>query len=1240
MDSVQLTIYGAGGTGRRATVNKWKFQDAMMGEQFITFSITSEVPIQWSVGDWCEFRGERYTLNYIPSVTQKAGMKESGEAFSYENVKFDSYQEELTRCLMLDVTPTTGDYVAALGTNYTGSSRFTLFCGETTANGSTLTAVCALAAKMQANLDRLYPTSGWHIYVDTETTYETASGETVLVTHTDDQALSFDNTTVAEALAQVNSVFDLDYCIRGRNIYIGYTLQGITNGIAEQEYAFGYGPGYASYETPGKSLFEIKQVSDSQQKIVTRLRALGSTKNMPYRYYNKKYGLSQSLFPTNLQLPGTFLPEGSRDDAANASGSTKWSRNNARSQYLRAVKGDTNDAYIDKNEDAASTVEGIREDSARWDGSNGELGEIYPTIEGMTFGELRDAGVKDQSGLAGSLAFQPLLQPNSERIDNLLAIGYMSNGTLVDDANIGDGILPEEAVTRNGHAYSAVISQRESLYSVSGDGATSVKHEFDEVTLFTVQGVTPGSYFMAPTGPSYESVVFNFSVPNFGTGTGGAGYVLRVKQSVGGSLTTIAEYEDKYTQRMGGRGGTVRHEMFLPELPDVKETSSAQVESIDVTAACDVIVTFAPVLYNVNTQSDFSLTWSVGQSLSVDEPDYPPEYNWGLVDDSLPTNSPFHVFIKDMGFDLTATFTDDTPTMSMKSGACVGRDFTIGENVQQATVGGKRGYLLTLNRATDSNLNTYYPSSTDRISAGDYFVLTGINMPDAYIEAAEVRLLKAATDYLADNCETKFTYKPSLDDIFLRRNYDNMVKAGTPEKSIFWRLYAGLKFMFRGIPVSDDENTPLPYVNITIQQVSITMGDGLTPKVDLVLNDDVQQTTLQRLTTAVDRIYNGSANISGGGASDVAGLYEMLRTEGGKMFLSKQKPDTASGLIDFLSGLRSSGDLQVGEYIPGVFGTGSNIAADGKAEFEDIAIRGSLTAAEFIFNRVSAEEGDAIRSMANGTILSVTQTDETHGTATLKIEGDDYPTIADGDICRGMFNTVIGQGYITQESTGTDSYGFQRKKGFFTSYFTVVSAPVLNSETGEWEFGYQLPEDEETGDAECPHPVPLMKFAQYGNTTDTSRQTSMYITAVGIAPRIMYLTHVNTYKIGKQNIVLVLGNLNGVTVQEIVTNSTTGETTLQDKTLSGDAGLFVQDNMYVGGLIQQFTAADYDYLRTLDPVVEVSQERFYVNTDSNGQVAASTAIAYEARLKVKGQYCTLTRARECQPSLRLSLCQA
>lgn len=1169
MGRVELKIYDAASGQEKLTVNRWKFQDAMMGERFITFTVTSEKPIEWSVGDYCIYRDETFWLNNIPTITQKAPINVVQDGFTYENVKFDSSQEELTRCMMLDVTPTTPEYEAVLGTNHTGSSRFQLYCGETAFNGRTLTPVCALALKIQANLDRLYP-GKWHVYVDTDTTYTTSSGKVVLATHTDDKMLSFDNTTVAAALAMVNSEFDLDYTIRFRNIYIGYALNELTADDVGEMFVFGYGKGYPSADNQGKGLFQIKQMANSQQKIVTRLRALGSTKNMPYRYYNKKYGgesnpdLSQSLFPTNLQLPGTFLPEGDRTDAANAKGSTKWARNNARSEYLRAVKGDTNDSFIDKNDDAENCLEGIREDSARWDGSNSQLPEIYPTIDGVTYGELREAGVEDMDGIAGNTSFQgKTVHPDTERIDSILAVGYTDNGVLVDDANVGDGITPEET-SYNTTVKPAVIGQTKLEYRPSEHGE-DMSFEGDEIELFTISNVSPGKYFMAPTGGSYTSVMFSYRLSSASV-SASVGYVIRVKQRVGDSTTLIAEYFSAFSSI----SGTASHEMALPELPDSKDAPGEQVEDITVTALCDVLVTFAPVVSDMRG-GRFSLIYQVGRSIIHPNDDYDPEYNWGPVDGGIAANGSFHVFIKDMGFDLTATFTGDTPVMAMKSGRCVGREFEIGENVVPSTVNGVKGYLLTLNRAQDSNLGTYYPSETDPIAAGDYFVLLGISMPDAYIEAAEARLLMAATDYLADNCETKFTYQPSIDDIYLQRQHDNMVKAGTPEKSVYSRLYAGLRFSFRGIPTNSTD--PLSRIDIAIQQVTITMGEGLTPKVDIVLNDDVQQSTIQRLTTAVDRIYNGSAYASGGGAN-LGMLYELLLTEGGKMFLSRINDDTANGKITFndiitaLGLVKAKSGVNVGEFVPGWLGSGASVGSDGRAEFESVYVRGAMRAAELVFNLIRAEGGERIESIGNGEILTV---DETNMVATLKLDGDTWATIDEGDICRGLYNTIDKD--FTIDETSADNNGFRNEKGFFASYFKVEE--ILTNNKGECSFRYSLQTDE-NGNVITEHPCPLMKFAVYGNDDDNKpeRQSSIYTTAVGIAPRQLYLAHVNDWAIKPQNIKIAKGYIEGLQVYE---KDGDGNPVL--KTLQGDAGFFVEDNIYFGGILNQFTAADWEYIQ-------------------------------------------------------------
>ena len=1163
MNRVELRIFYKDGnvTKLRCIVNKWKFQDAMMGEQYLTFTISSETPIDWAVGDFCQFRGETYTLNYVPSVTQKARSKESQDSYTYENVKFESFQEELTRCLMLDITPTTGDYVAALGTNYTGSSKFQLFCGETSANGSTLTAVCALAAKMQANLDRMFPTNGWKIFVDTTSTYLNTAGDAVLVTHTEDKVLSFDNTTVAKALEEVHNTFDLDYCIRGRSIYIGYNLKNLTSDNDNETFAFGYGKGYPTRDNQNKALFQIKRIANSQQKVVTRLRALGSTKNMPYRYYNSKYNLSQSLFPTNLQLPDTF-----------ATPAVKAANNALRDSTLRAVKGDTNDAYIDKNDDAENCAEGIREDSARWDGTNSELPEIYPTIEEATYGELRSALVQDQDGQTGVSSF-----PNygaSERIDKMLAIGYKDGNTLVDDANKGDGILPESGISARGIPRSANIGLTSLSYNTRNFGDFSSSggvYAGPERTLFTIQGVSAGKYAMAPT---IGAVLYGFSISCYRDGVSAdVGYIITVKQKnlQTGSTTTIATYTSDYQSISRGDGIL---EMELPEIPDVKNGANAKVSEVRVTALSDITVTFTPIMRNIHVPSgftdNFSLSYKVGNSSLDHTVTYDPEYNWIPLDDTDSVSETFHVFIQDMGFDLQACWTDNTPVVAMKSGRCVGRVFEIGENIEKVTHNGKKGYMLTLKRATDNTLNTYYPSATDPISAGDYFVLLNISMPDVYVKMAEVRLLRAATEYLADNCETQFTYQPSIDDIYLQRNYDNMVKAGTPQSSIFWRLYAGLKFTFRGIPASED--SPAPLADITIEQVSISMGEGLTPKVELKLNDDVQQGTIQKLTTSVDRIYNGSifssgSGGSGGGGAMSAALLSILQSEGEKLFLSKKHDDVAEGKITFNDvvthneTLKAKRGLRVGNFNSRLLGSGALIDEEGNAEFESIYSRNFISAPEFRFNRVNVTEGEQWCTNGYGTIKEVEIIDETTGYITLKLEENDYASIAEGDICRGIYNDIAHEYetasldddtalYAGENESNVEGFGFSSKEGFFTSYFWVRQ--MITNQKGECKFLYEL------RNTNTPHPCEFMKFAQYGSFTNSERRSSSYATSIGHYYE-MVLDGVSTWKIKSANVVYRKGYLGNMTV----TLKNGHEAELQGY------GLYVQDNVYFGNAVVQ-----------------------------------------------------------------------
>lgn len=1121
----------------RCTVEKWQWYGKYMGEQYVSFTIQSEKPIPFAVGDFCEYRGQVYTLNYVPSVKQQGNIGGTGNAFVYDSVKMDSCRDELGRTIMLDITPTTGDYEAYKGTNYTGSAVFSLYCGESTFNGRTLTPVCALAAKMQANMDRAYPAAGWKFHVDTESTHE-ESGKQVLNTHTDEKALSFNNTTVAAALAMVKDTFDINFVIIGRDVYIGYPFNALSSGDDGEYFYFGYGKGYADMDNQGKALFQLQRTSNSSQKIVTRLRALGSTKNLPYRYYNKKYNLSQTLFPLNLQLPDTFLPP-----------EAKKANNVERRKiypFLRNVLGDTNDAYIDKNDDCMSTAEGLREECARWDGSNSELEEIYPTIYEATYGELRAANCEDMDGTKGSSAFPNYL--DDERIDEILAVD--------DDANVGDGIMSETNISNETKRESAVnVERSESQATLSYNGKG---YQSNEVSVLTATGQYAGTYNISASHVYFGAMYLlgRHQSENI-TKQCNVKYVLRVYATdvLTKEKKEIYKFESE-AKKLTNRDGVYKEIEFV-KVPNYK---GGEDKKITITSLSDIDVTIQLQVTDLDWSYDqYSISWYLNNS-KYEEVDTETEWTSALIWDrensaSTFMDSPFHVIVKDMGFDFVAAFgTSETPRLSMKSGACVAREFEIANNPEKVEYekNGKiyKAWKLTLKRCPDKTIYTYYPSAVNKLQEGDNFVLLNIEMPEVYILAAEVKLLVEATKYLADNCDTKFDYQPSIDDIYLQRNYDLCEKENRIEDSIYWKLYDGVTFPFYGIPEDVDDDKPL--LNVVIDTITIKEGEGLTPKVDIKLTDEATQGTIQKLSQTVSNItsgsiFNAAQNAAGGGSVDTSSIKSLISQYGSKNFLSKTKSDTAQGLITFIQGLVSEGKItakqgvEIGSFVTGLIGgTGARIDKDGNGEMESLVIRQFLEVPELRFNRIDVVSGELWNSICFGTIEAV---DTKKRIVTLKLQDGELSGIEVGDICRGVFHCLESSN--PSADMAEDECGFQQMAGFSTSYFT----PTEVYDDGA-RFKYSLRSGTSV------HPQVGMKFAVYGSFTNSARRASAYHTRT----YTRYLNAVDTWRISPdKNIYGQQGNLEGLTINEME--------------MHGYGGYF--HNIYMSGVHVEF---DRDWL--------------------------------------------------------------
>ena len=101
--------------------------------------------------------------------------------------------------------------------------------------------------------------------------------------------------------------------------------------------------------------------------------------------------------------------------------------------------------------------------------------------------------------------------------------------------------------------------------------------------------------------------------------------------------------------------------------------------------------------------------------------------------------------------------------ISMKTGACAGRNFVI-ESCRHKGGLYVQGYWdLTLRRQKDNTLQLMFPNTDAKITAGDEFVLTDTAMPELYVQVEMARLLAEGEKLLARASKIQNCYEPSID---------------------------------------------------------------------------------------------------------------------------------------------------------------------------------------------------------------------------------------------------------------------------------------------------------------------------------------------------------------------------------------------------------------------------------------------------------------------------------------------
>lgn len=233
--------------------------------------------------------------------------------------------------------------------------------------------------------------------------------------------------------------------------------------------------------------------------------------------------------------------------------------------------------------------------------------------------------------------------------------------------------------------------------------------------------------------------------------------------------------------------------------------------------------------------------------------------------------------------------------------------------------------------------------------------------------------------------------------------------------------------------------------------------------------------------------------------------------EASSMFLHKDREDVAQELITFLKGTR------YGEFIPGILtGKGGMIDSFGNGELESLIIRRFLEVPELRFNRAEVFTGITWNAPGGGIIESV---DSINHIAKLKLEDGEFGAVALGDICMGIFHSLVSSQNATEDKD--DSKGTFTFAGFFTTYFTVTE--ILDKENKT--FKYQLRPSSASYPHEF-HPCKAMHFVAYGNFVNKDRQTSNYSTRT----YTRYLYHVDGWEFEKRQIAAQFGDLTNLSI--------------------------------------------------------------------------------------------------------------
>ena len=768
------------------TVHGLEYSDSWMGECFVAINFKHEVPINFQIGDYIVYRGERFELNYEPGKDKQARPDTYGEGFVYDSVKFNALQDELSRAEFLDVVLNDNEL------HYTALPKFPFY----------VQTLDDLLDRIQANLDEQIGKGLWKIYSRNmersvqrgalESEWMSMYGEGTSDNVIESMSITVDSQTCWQALALVNEKWDINFIVRGRNVYVG------TTGI-QANHIFKYGL--------GEGLYEIVQNADSDQSVVTRLRAYGSEKNLPSHYYadlGVKYVANitkvvEASTNVELELDIDYIETYFK---------------NKRKYIVSGESQEQSFGWVLQVTFDFQTV------------ITGYVTQVYNSNKCKFYSELK--GTQIDSGD----------EESKEKLDAFIAQVKAGNTKMYITSGLNKKIVPS---SMKEYAENLPNNMSINRLMLPGFPHVSLSDFYNSLTETNKKYVNPtGKQHRFSTDP-HRPYIDSINIDQIG---------LR-------SASQFFDTDDK-------TNGVIE---IYPTIEEM-EIGGVRVDEID-------------------------------EGIAPDDD--------GRFGDNETVRNVDIYLNKAIDFDIN-DLKDDDFSISMKDGMCGGRTFKVASSTK---VDGR--WRVTIERIKDDALELWFPYKDYPIRKGDHFVLTGITLPDSYVNAASLKLLKYAIAYLDKNDYTRYVYQPKVDELFMARQHDQAKEDTTGAiKSLHDTLKAGDLMEF------EDTDLRIGGV-ISIDQLTIKEEDGKIPTYDITLREDKEVGTIQKMQQQISSLQSGNGG-TGAGLTTTQ-VKNQVATEGSKHFISKINDDTAKGTVTW---------EKVQKFLQGLnIGDGNNYSIDG-----------------------------------------------------------------------------------------------------------------------------------------------------------------------------------------------------------------------------------------------------------------------------------------------------------------------